>query len=136
MAMQATSVNNTIGGGTAGAASGRVPRADDQASFENEMMKQAEAVIDRITDKFVATALVYPMLEQMGDSRFKTEYFDGGFTEDAFASRLNMYLADEISASSRLPVSQVLNRQLIGWLHNNPTRAENVANTQRIDTLG
>ena len=100
------------------------------------MMKQAEAVIDRITDKFVATALVYPLLEQMHDSEFKSEYFDGGFTEDAFGSRLNMYLADEISASSRLPVSEVINRQLIGWLRNNPAHADSIANTQRIDTLG
>lgn len=134
--MYATSVNSTVLGGAADATAGHVPQADGQGSFENEMMKRAEAVIDRITDKFVANALVYPLLEHMGDSPFKTEYFDGGFTEDAFSSRLNMYLADEITASSQLPVSEVLNRHLTDWLRSHPAHAENIVNTQRIDTLG
>ena len=134
--MYATSVNSTVLGGAADATAGHVPQADGQGSFENEMMKRAEAVIDRITDKFVANALVYPLLENMGDSPFKTEYFDGGFTEDVFSSRLNMYLADEITASSQLPVSEVLNRHLTDWLRSHPAHAENIVNTQRIDTLG
>lgn len=134
--MYATSVNSTVLGGAADTTAGHVPHADGQGSFENEMMKRAEAVIDRVTDKFVANALVYPLLEHMGDSPFKTEYFDGGFTEDAFSSRLNMYLADEITASSQLPVSEVLNQHLTDWLRSHPAHAENIVNTQRIDTLG
>ena len=110
--------------------------AADTLAFEL-FQKQAEAKIDEVVNKFVATAFFYPILQQLGDSPFKTAMFDGGFTQDAFQSRLNLRMADELASSSRLSLSNVLGQKLRNWLgYQSQDKIKDIAQRKGFDVRG
>ncbi len=115
-------IDPRLGSAAAGGVSGNPPAIGEPPAdrpggpaFESAL-RRAEKAVDSVVDKFIATALIYPMLEQIGDSPFKTSMFDGGFTEDSFRSRMNLELADQIASSSSLGVSDIVSQRLGQWL--------------------
>ena len=108
-----------------------------QVLNRTEAFAAAERAVDSVVDKFIATAFFYPMLQQMNESPFKIEMFDGGFAEQAFRSRLNLHLADGIASGSNLSVAEVLTGRLMDWLKNQPDdKLQEIAQTKGIDTIG
>ena len=96
---------------------------------------KARENINKIADQFVATTFFYPLLQQVSDSPFKTDRFDGGFTEQAFRQQLNERLADNIAAGHEISVSSAIGRQLMDWLKNQPVETvERIA--QEVDVVG
>ena len=99
------------------------------------LFDKARARIDELANRFVATTFFYPLLQQVSDSPFKTERFDGGFTERAFRLQLNEQLADRIATGPNVSVGGAVSRQLMDWLKNQPVETvEQIA--QEVDTLG
>lgn len=110
-------------------------RGEEQQPFA-ALFQQAVKGVEKVASQFVSTALVFPLLEQVSDSPFKTEMFDGGFTEKAFRQRLNMYMADNIT-SGNLGVSQSITNRLTEWLKNQPpAKWQQVAAFKGIDLNG
>ena len=103
----------------------------------DDLLKRAEATIDKVVDRFMATVFFHPLLQQITAGSFETDLFDGGFTEEAFQDRLNMLYADEMAASSKLSAGQVLTDHLTRWLKRQSTETvERIANHKGIDTVG
>lgn len=112
------------------------PGSSQTTGFE-AIYHQAEQALDKIADQFVATALVYPMLEQAGNDPFKSDLFDGGLTESAFRQRLNMHFADEIAASTDFSFSKSMTQQLRQWVRNqSPEALERAGWFKGTDTVG
>lgn len=63
-------------------------------------------------EQLVATALINPLLAQMRNDPFRSEFFHGGFAEDAFGSQLDTILADRVTRGSNLPIVDALERYL------------------------
>lgn len=137
--VSAVKIDRTLPPGVARSPTAAVP---PESTFKDqldraELERRAGSVINNVVGKFIATALIYPMLEQISDSPFKTEMFDGGFTEHAFRSRLNTIFADEIGTSTRMSLGQALNQRLTDWLRvQNDGVVRKVAEHKGIDTIG
>ena len=101
------------------------------------LLTRVEAVVNNVVDQFIATAFIYPILQQAQQSPFKTPRFDGGFTGDVFQRELNVHLADEIATSSNLDVSNVLTDRLMIWVNdqNNSKLLETVQH-RGFDAIG
>jgi len=84
-------------------------KAAGDAPFNAEL-KQAEA--RRAAEQFVATSLLFPLLEQMQNDPFKTDLFHGGFGEDAFMQQWNQVIADRIVQSADLPIVREVENRL------------------------
>ncbi len=96
---------------------------------------KAREKINEIADQFVATTFFYPLLQQVSDSPFKTDRFDGGFTEQVFRQQLNERLADNIAAGHKISISSAVGRQLMNWLKNQPVETvKRIA--EEVDTVG
>ena len=113
-----------------------LPPEHPHAPF-NAVYAQAVKAVEHLAGQFVSTALVYPLLEQASDSPFKTEMFDGGFTEDSFRQRLNVKMADEITTGGGFMVNQALTGRLTDWLKNQPPQVwQRVASFKGVDLNG
>ena len=101
------------------------------------LYERATVAVDRVMDKFVSTALVYPLLEQMSEGSFKTQLFDGGFTESAFQQQLNLRFADEIATNSRFAVNEALGRHLRQWVgQQSPATLRQATWIKGVDIIG
>ena len=101
------------------------------------LYERAAAAVDRVTVKFIATALIYPLLEQISEGPFKSELFDGGFTQSAFRQRLNMRFADEIATNSRFAAGEVLGGRLREWVeHQSPATLRQADWIKGVNTIG
>jgi hypothetical protein len=83
--------------------------AGSSASFAGEL-KNAEA--RQAAEQFVASSLVFPLLEQLQNDPFKTDLFHGGFGEDAFMQQWNQITADRIVQSADLPIVREVEQSL------------------------
>lgn len=91
------------------------PAFDEQLELQLLRGRAGERV-DEVVDAFMATVFFYPLLEQMGDSPFRSARFDGGFAESSFQGRLHERLADAIAASPRVGVGGVIRQRLDQWV--------------------
>lgn len=123
----------TVGGGPLRDAAGD-PEA---ASFRAALLERARERVDDVVDRFVATTLVFPIIQKASDSPFRSEMFDGGFTESSFRGRLNQIYADQIAGSDRLSISRSLGHRFHQWLeHQDNAALERVVGQKGLDTLG
>ena len=127
------SLPDVTGKGSAGIQSASALPMDHPAF--GVLYDKAREKINEIADQFVATTFFYPLLQQVSDSPFKTDRFDGGFTEQAFRQQLNERLADNIAAGHEISVSSAVGRQLMNWLKDQPVETvKRIA--QEVDTVG
>ncbi len=85
--------------------------AGDPTLFDAQLRK-AEA--KQAAEQFVASSLIFPLLEQMQNDPFKTDLFHGGFGEDAFMQQWNQTIADRMTQSADLPIVREVENRLMG----------------------
>lgn len=75
-----------------------------------ERKEISEQEARQAAQQLVASAFLQPMLKQMRESGFKTEYFDNGPGQDAFNQQLHTALADRMVERMDLPVVDAVTR--------------------------
>lgn len=87
----------------------RPPLGETSDRFER-LMTEAQASdkprdeAREAAEKFIATALVMPLLDELREQPLDAGLFHGGMAEDAFRQRMDTILADRIVSSSQFPI--------------------------------
>lgn len=76
--------------------------------------KSKQEQLEKLTNQFVSTAFIKPMLEKMRDSPFKSDLFSGGAAGDKFQQHLDTILSDRISQRANFPIARVMYGRMMG----------------------
>lgn len=84
---------------------GTRPAAARPPDRAQESVPDRTIAVREAVQRFVATALITPLLSELRHQPLDSDLFHGGFAEDAFRQQLETFLADRIVQSSRFPIA-------------------------------